>query len=81
MTNSKSLSSPIWAFGICQLWEIVSYVCSGLAPPTVKWHKKNINSADRKHSTNIPSKMMMRIMMKKGLYDVDVVVEKRVIGC
>ena len=67
--------------GICQLWEIVSYVCSGLAPPTVKWHKKNINSADRKHSTNIPSKMMMSIMVKKGLKDVDDVVEKRVIGC
>ena len=41
------------------------YVPSSLAWQTEKWHKKNINSADRKHSTNIPSKMMMIIRMKK----------------
>ena len=65
MTNSKSLSSPIWAFGICQLWEIVSYVCSGLASPTEKWHKKNINSADRKHSTTLLRVTMMMIWTSK----------------
>ena len=32
--------------------DILPYVCSSLAWQTEKWHKTNINSADRKHSTN-----------------------------
>ena len=37
------------------------YVCSSLARQTEKWHKKNINSADRKHSTTLPRVTMMMV--------------------
>ena len=37
------------------------YVCSSLGRQTEKWHKKNINSADRKHSTNLPRVTMMMV--------------------
>ena len=37
------------------------YVPSSLAWQTEKWHKKNINSADRKHSTTLLRVTMMMI--------------------
>ena len=37
------------------------YVCSSLAWQTEKWHKKNINSADRKHSTTLLRVTMMMV--------------------
>ena len=49
-------------YNICLLCRFPTpYVCSSLAWQTEKWHKKNINSADRKHSTNLLNVMMMMV--------------------
>ena len=44
------------------------YVCSSLGRQTEKWHKKNINSADRKHSTNLPRVTMMMVRRPMMLF-------------
>ena len=56
---SKLTYTVSWKFAY--FGKSLPYVCSSLARQTEKWHKKNINSADRKHSTNLPRVTIMMV--------------------